>query len=264
MDPGNGDQVSGSFLTPLLVSLAGVVATSLALIVCHWLLVKYCLRHPNQADDLAVSGGVEHKILETIPILSFTGENVKELGTAQTECVICLGEIKEGEGVRLLPNCRHLFHVPCIDNWFLAHSCCPICRTLVAVTAGIGGERIRDVARNMGGGGGDRAALTSGVQSNVLLRHCVSLVFPRENKSEDLTTGLKRSLSMDQFHMYLIDDSGESSSYSSSTWNMILANSDSCKAQSKRQLDRMSSSLLRSFSQLHIGRRSTSYGILPY
>ncbi|KAL4376468.1 hypothetical protein GQ457_02G023390 [Hibiscus cannabinus] len=254
MDPGNGAQVSGSFLSPLLISLAGVVAISLALIVYHWLLVKYCLRHPDQA----VSGGVEHKILDTIPILSFTGENVKDLGTGQTECVICLGEIKEGETVRLLPNCRHLFHVPCIDSWFLAHSCCPVCRTHVA---GIGGERIRDVARNMG----DGAALTSEVESNVLLRHCVSLVFPRENKSEDLTTGMKRSLSMDQFLMYLIDDeSGTGESSSSSTWNMILTNSASYKAQSKRQLDRMSSSVLRSFSQLHIGRRRTSYGILPY
>ncbi|KAK8672191.1 hypothetical protein V6N13_110564 [Hibiscus sabdariffa] len=262
MDPGNGAQFSGSFLSPLLISLAGVVAISLALIVYHWLLVKYCLRHPDQADDVAVSGGVEHKILETIPILPFTGENVKELGTGQTECVICLGEIKEGEAVRLLPNCRHLFHVPCIDSWFLAHSCCPVCRKHVAVTAGIGGERIRDVARKMGHG----AALTSEVQSNVLLRHCVSLVFTRKNKSEDLTTGMKRSLSMDQFHMYLIDESGtgEPSSSSSSTWNMILTNSDSYKAQSKRQLNRMSSSVLRSFSQLHIGRRSASYGILPY
>ncbi|KAB2035026.1 hypothetical protein ES319_D04G123700v1 [Gossypium barbadense] len=246
MDPANGAQDSGSFLTPLLISLAGIVATCLALIVYHFLLVKYCLRWGDQPDDAtnpSIPTGLQHKILETIPILSFSRDKDEELGTHQTECAVCLGELKEGETIRLLPNCRHLFHVPCIDNWFLAHSTCPICRTLVDYSSG------------------DQAASTSGVQSNTLLRHCLPLVFPRESKTH-VITGLKGSLSMDQFHIYinLIDDSGDASS---STSKMILWKSNSCKAPSMRQLDRMSS-LLRSFSQLRVGRRRTSYGILPY
>ncbi|MBA0660740.1 hypothetical protein Goklo_012711 [Gossypium klotzschianum] len=244
MDPANGAQDSGSFLTPLLISLAGIVATCLALIVYHFLLVKYCLRWGDQPDDAtnpSIPTGLQHKILETIPILSFSRDKDEELGTHQTECAVCLGELKEGETIRLLPNCRHLFHVPCIDNWFLAHSTCPICRTLVDYSSlesppanHIGGERVPYLARNIGQGG-DQAASTS---------------------------GLKGSLSMDQFHIYinLIDDSGDASS---STSKMILWKSNSCKAPSMRQLDRMSS-LLRSFSQLRVGRSRTSYGILPY
>jgi hypothetical protein len=45
------------------------------------------------------------------------------------DCAVCLCELEENEKVRLLPNCRHCFHVDCIDMWFLSHSTCPICRT---------------------------------------------------------------------------------------------------------------------------------------
>ncbi|TXG74979.1 hypothetical protein ES332_1Z025200v1 [Gossypium tomentosum] len=226
MDPANGAQDSGSFLTPLLISLAGIVATCLALIINRMM--------PNPS----IPTGLQHKILETIPILSFSRDKDEELGTHQTECAVCLGELKEGETIRLLPNCRHLFHVPCIDNWFLAHSTCPICRTLVDYSSlesppanHIGGERVPYLARNIGQGG-DQAASTSGKVKHVI-------------------TGLKGSLSMDQFHIYinLIDDGGDASS---STSKMILWKSNSCKAPSMRQLDRMSS----------LSR--TSYGILPY
>ena len=44
------------------------------------------------------------------------------------ECAICLGEFADGDAVRLLPRCRHGFHVHCIDTWLSAHSSCPICR----------------------------------------------------------------------------------------------------------------------------------------
>lgn len=41
---------------------------------------------------------------------------------------MCLSAVEEGEKVRLLPNCRHVFHVPCIDMWLLSHCTCPVCR----------------------------------------------------------------------------------------------------------------------------------------
>lgn len=45
------------------------------------------------------------------------------------ECSICLSIIEDGELVRVLPNCKHNFHVECIDKWFNYHSTCPVCRT---------------------------------------------------------------------------------------------------------------------------------------
>ncbi|XP_021289955.1 RING-H2 finger protein ATL52-like [Herrania umbratica] len=283
MDPANSvTQPSGSFLTPLMISLAGVVASTLAIVAYHLLLVKYCARRADEdarnpsipTQDEGFATGVEHKMLETIPILSFSREKVKEFRTDQSECVVCLGELEEGERVRLLPNCRHFFHVPCVDNWFLAHSSCPICRTSVAVTTDSsvasppgddGVERVQDLPQNDDGQAHDRAASTSRVQSNTLLRHCVSLVFPRETKQKHLITGLKRSLSMDQSYILInltVDNEKEAIS-SSSTSKRSLAKSNSYKARSMKQLDRMSS-LLRSFSQLRIGRSSTTCGLLPY
>ncbi|XP_062167965.1 RING-H2 finger protein ATL51-like [Alnus glutinosa] len=43
-------------------------------------------------------------------------------------CTVCLCEFKEGEEVRVLPECLHLFHVTCVDTWLISYSTCPICR----------------------------------------------------------------------------------------------------------------------------------------
>ncbi|WVZ19527.1 hypothetical protein V8G54_006849 [Vigna mungo] len=49
------------------------------------------------------------------------------------ECPVCLSVYEEGEEVRKLPQCKHYFHVLCIDMWLYSHFDCPICRTPVLV-----------------------------------------------------------------------------------------------------------------------------------
>ncbi|KAK7841028.1 e3 ubiquitin-protein ligase atl41 [Quercus suber] len=46
------------------------------------------------------------------------------------ECSVCLSTIVEEAMVKLLPNCKHMFHVECIDMWLNSNTTCPICRTL--------------------------------------------------------------------------------------------------------------------------------------
>ncbi|XP_019425307.1 PREDICTED: E3 ubiquitin-protein ligase ATL41-like [Lupinus angustifolius] len=46
------------------------------------------------------------------------------------DCAVCLSAFDEEEMVRLLPNCKHIFHVGCIDKWLASHTTCPICRTM--------------------------------------------------------------------------------------------------------------------------------------
>ncbi|GJN07160.1 hypothetical protein PR202_ga24965 [Eleusine coracana subsp. coracana] len=79
----------------------------------------------------AVSG-LDKTELRKIPVVEYETSKVDGVPdddtTTTTECAICLGEFVDGEKVRLLPRCRHGFHVGCIDAWLAAHSSCPICR----------------------------------------------------------------------------------------------------------------------------------------
>ncbi|KAI8873879.1 hypothetical protein GQ42DRAFT_130446, partial [Ramicandelaber brevisporus] len=45
-------------------------------------------------------------------------------------CSICIEEFAVDDSVRVLPACRHVFHVACIDPWLTTTSAlCPLCKT---------------------------------------------------------------------------------------------------------------------------------------
>lgn len=48
---------------------------------------------------------------------------------SDTVCPVCLCEYREGEMLRMMPDCRHFFHLPCIDAWLRLNASCPVCRT---------------------------------------------------------------------------------------------------------------------------------------
>ncbi|XP_073158220.1 RING-H2 finger protein ATL79-like [Henckelia pumila] len=66
-----------------------------------------------------------------IRVLDYT-EGMKLAGE-ETECIICLSEFAIGEKLRVLEDCKHGFHVKCIQQWLLLHSSCPTCRTKCSV-----------------------------------------------------------------------------------------------------------------------------------
>ncbi|KAD3337531.1 hypothetical protein E3N88_33051 [Mikania micrantha] len=112
--------------------MIGVGVTALAIMLYHLLLVRYCIRRhaARMAALRTLAGeetlaGVDDKNLQTIPIITY---NKPLLTDDQTECAVCLGDVENGDMVRLLPNCNHLFHVKCIDEWFVGHASCPVCR----------------------------------------------------------------------------------------------------------------------------------------
>ncbi|CAI9091414.1 OLC1v1026445C1 [Oldenlandia corymbosa var. corymbosa] len=49
-------------------------------------------------------------------------------GVGTSGCSICLGDYKDSDMLRLLPECGHLFHLGCIDPWLKLRPTCPICR----------------------------------------------------------------------------------------------------------------------------------------
>lgn len=74
------------------------------------------------------SSGLDQITVESYPKVVYS--ETKPLPHLQdTSCSICLGDYKEGDMLRMLPECRHMFHAPCIDAWLRLHASCPMCRT---------------------------------------------------------------------------------------------------------------------------------------
>lgn len=86
----------------------------------------------NNLEDSSLqnySHGLESNIMRSLPISQF--KKAEESEASHRECAVCLGEFEEGEWLKHLPNCAHVFHVACIDTWFQTHSNCPLCRSHV-------------------------------------------------------------------------------------------------------------------------------------
>jgi E3 ubiquitin-protein ligase RNF38/44 len=74
------------------------------------------------------SSGVDRGVVESLPVFRFGALRGEREGL---ECAVCLGRFDPAEALRLLPKCRHGFHVECVDTWLDAHSTCPLCRARV-------------------------------------------------------------------------------------------------------------------------------------
>ncbi|URE32099.1 Zinc finger, C3HC4 type (RING finger) [Musa troglodytarum] len=72
--------------------------------------------------------GVDRAVVESLPVFRFGSLQGQKEGL---ECAVCLSRFEPAEALRLLPKCRHGFHVECVDTWLDAHSTCPLCRVRV-------------------------------------------------------------------------------------------------------------------------------------
>lgn len=71
--------------------------------------------------------GLDASVLGLVPVFVYLSKEYPE----GLECAVCLSDFEEGEKGRIMPKCRHSFHIDCIDMWFHSHSTCPLCRTPV-------------------------------------------------------------------------------------------------------------------------------------
>ncbi|KAK9282266.1 hypothetical protein L1049_005180 [Liquidambar formosana] len=69
--------------------------------------------------------GLDPSVLKTLPTFVYSTHD------PLLECAVCLSEFELNERGRLLPKCKHSFHIKCIDTWFHSHSNCPLCRAPV-------------------------------------------------------------------------------------------------------------------------------------
>lgn len=251
-----------SVFSPLLISMLGIVVTTMAIMAYHLILVKYCKRRygaaavaEQPAASPQPSTVVDEKVLQAIPILIFS--DVK-CGIEQGECVVCLGELEDEDTVRLLPNCNHAFHVSCIDQWLAAHASCPMCRsplqqqqTMNSAPASPDIHAAEDPNR---GGSSENNAIPPP------LRRSASLVTRQQRRS---WSPLKRSVSMDQSQSPVVvidlarDNCASATSFSSAPRGILR------RSGSLSHFDRLPSKWLRSFSWLRTGKPSNA-PILPY
>ncbi|PKU80387.1 RING-H2 finger protein ATL78-like [Dendrobium catenatum] len=81
----------------------------------------------SQSFPVVLPGAAaRRRAIRKVPVEFFSAG--LKLAGSDSECAICLAEIEPGDRIRLLPLCRHGFHVPCIDQWLLTRPTCPRCR----------------------------------------------------------------------------------------------------------------------------------------
>ncbi|KAK4790990.1 hypothetical protein SAY86_031403 [Trapa natans] len=78
--------------------------------------------------DVDGAKGLPVNLLDKIPKVTITSGNNVDASGDKVSCSVCLQDFQLGETARSLPQCHHLFHMPCIDKWLLQHGSCPLCR----------------------------------------------------------------------------------------------------------------------------------------
>ncbi|CAK8572935.1 unnamed protein product [Lathyrus sativus] len=142
----NGNDGSDNSLTYILTFVFGLVFLLLTIVVaCVRLrmsqnrsmlniLSSFPLHH--QEDSTVEQGVGRHrdKSIEGHTKLLYSQIQKNIGGSSTSSCSICLGDYKESDMLRLLPNCGHLYHDACVDPWLRLHSNCPICRKSLLVS----------------------------------------------------------------------------------------------------------------------------------
>ncbi|XP_062190435.1 NEP1-interacting protein 2-like [Phragmites australis] len=79
------------------------------------------------------TGGMSRDLISRIPKIRFSVASTCDKETDNSCCSVCLQDFGAQQFVRALPQCQHIFHVRCIDNWLLRHASCPLCRAGVHI-----------------------------------------------------------------------------------------------------------------------------------
>ncbi|CAA7057382.1 unnamed protein product [Microthlaspi erraticum] len=144
-DPGSFTINSRIMLTAIILILFVVILMIFLHLYSRWYLLRsrrFHLRRFNSnrraaaaiiffanpsSTGAVTSRGLDQSVIKSLPVFTFSAATAE----SAIECAVCLSEFEESESGRVLPNCKHTFHVDCIDMWFHSHSSCPLCRSLV-------------------------------------------------------------------------------------------------------------------------------------
>lgn len=82
----------------------------------------------NDLFETGCTGGMSRALINKIPAIRFSAATDSAQETDKTCCSVCLQDFGPRQFVRALPQCQHIFHVRCIDDWLQRNSSCPLCR----------------------------------------------------------------------------------------------------------------------------------------
>lgn len=81
----------------------------------------------NRASNGVV--GLDRAVINSYPKFQFYKKNLENTSNGDClMCSICLCDYKESEMLRMMPDCKHFFHLCCLDAWLKLNGSCPVCR----------------------------------------------------------------------------------------------------------------------------------------
>ncbi|KAG2244005.1 hypothetical protein Bca4012_035050 [Brassica carinata] len=120
--------------------------------------------------------GLDIVIIASLPtfVVGVDGDDVSAM-----ECAVCLTLLEKKETARMLPNCKHVFHMTCVDTWLTTCSTCPICRTEVEPS-----QRLEPEPREGPVGDGASSSDYKSGGSSVVRLDSFRMVLTRERSSD--------------------------------------------------------------------------------
>jgi E3 ubiquitin-protein ligase ATL41 len=156
-DPYAGQQSYGFTARVLLMAALLLVALTVVFTLIRVLLYLFVVRSAGRRrhSGLAVGilrlrsinsfgsrygRGLDGSALSALPITAYRKGSGPSgsTGGGGADCAVCLSELADGDKVRELPNCGHVFHVECVDAWLRARTTCPLCRAEAELPVGYG------------------------------------------------------------------------------------------------------------------------------
>lgn len=130
-----------SSLPMLYYGLVVIGTAAIVLVLYNFIIIKWCSDNRHRRASPALAGSYAEMMNSSRSFQSslcsfkfkkgFTAAAAAEENGNGNECAVCLSAFEDGEEVKKLPRCTHMFHASCIDMWLYSHSDCPLCRAPV-------------------------------------------------------------------------------------------------------------------------------------
>ncbi|XP_042494275.1 RING-H2 finger protein ATL2-like [Macadamia integrifolia] len=135
-----------------LIALVALVLTVILIYFYAWSTYR---RHRREAAQPSIDNGVSTQVvvhsrrplpvgkvlhpsvIASLPTFVYKAAHHLQSSTDTVECAVCLSNLEEGDMGRLIPTCKHMLHLQCINMSLSSHSTCPICRSTIREASSI-------------------------------------------------------------------------------------------------------------------------------